>query len=457
MSPTDGGTSGTDKATPPPKGPSFLPPTANPTGPAGPASGPAPAPPGTPRPNWQPGPSPFGQPGQPPSHLPGPSPFGQPGQPPTYLPGQPPLGQPGQPPTYLAGQPSPFQAGPQPQGRPPTWPPPQGPGVAFPGAQPPPPLGHPLGATPAAPQGYPPPMSCYRHPGRETLIRCQRCRRPICPDCMTTASVGVHCPECVAAGVRETRADQLPFGGRRVAIPMLTSGVLLAINLAVWLLITMTGGAASPWHDRLALLPVGRCVPVNDPTTYAPDVSATACRAVGGVWQWVPGVADGAIWQLLTSAFTHVGVLHLGSNMLMLMITGPVLERVFGRARFLAVYLLSALGASVAVMWFSNPASSTVGASGALFGLMGALLVLTAKVRANMQNIATIVGINLVASFAIPGVSLEGHLGGFVTGALLGALIVHAPRERRVTWQWAGMAVLGVAMVGLTLFRMALM
>ena len=300
-------------------------------------------------------------------------------------------------------------------------------------------------------------MSCYRHPGRETLIRCQRCRRPICPDCMTTASVGVHCPECVAAGVRETRADQLPFGGRRVAIPMLTSGVLLAINLAVWLLITMTGGAASPWHDRLALLPVGRCVPVNDPTTYAPDVSATACRAVGGVWQWVPGVADGAVWQLLTSAFTHVGVLHLGSNMLMLMITGPVLERVFGRARFLAVYLLSALGASVAVMWFSNPASSTVGASGALFGLMGALLVLTAKVRANMQNIATIVGINLVASFAIPGVSLEGHLGGFVTGALLGALIVHAPRERRVTWQWAGMAVLGVAMVGLTLFRMALM
>lgn len=295
--------------------------------------------------------------------------------------------------------------------------------------------------------------NCFRHPGRETLIRCQRCGRPICPECMIPASVGFHCPVCVNEGVRQTRSDRLPFGGRRAANPQTTSWVLVALNAAVWLLLLLTGGDYSPWYNRLALLPMGRCVPVADPGSYLPNVTAATCRAAGSQFQWIPGVADGAYWQLLTSAFTHVTVLHIGSNMLMLAILGPVLERSFGRARFLLVYLLSGLASGTTVYWLADPASSTVGASGALFGVLGALFVVSLKVRGNFQSIATIVGINLVVTFFVPDVSWQGHLGGLVGGALLGAWAVYAPRERRALWLWAGAAVFLAVMLGLIAIR----
>ncbi|QLQ16935.1 MAG: rhomboid family intramembrane serine protease [Micropruina sp.] len=270
---------------------------------------------------------------------------------------------------------------------------------------------------------------------------------------MTNAAVGVQCPDCVRAGVRDTRSDQLPFGGRRIGNPGLTSFVLIGLNAAVWALLWFTGAGAEPWYDRLALLPRGRCVPVSDPGSYFPEVGRQACRAVGGVWQWVPGLLDGAPWQALTAAFTHVEPYHLATNMLSLFFIGPILEQGFGRVRFLVVYLLSALSSAVAVAWFSDPMSSTVGASGAIFGLLGALVVLARRVRGNLQLIGTVLLLNLAIPFFIPGVSMEGHLGGLVGGFALAALIVYAPRAGRTRWQWLGFAAFTVVCVGTIVVR----
>jgi len=183
------------------------------------------------------------------------------------------------------------------------------------------------------------------------------------------------------------------------------------------------------------------------------DVSAAldafADRVHEGVdHQWLYddalGVSDGAYWQLMTSAFTHVQVWHIGFNMLALWVLGPQLELALGRVRFLALYLLSALTGSVAVYWFSATNSSTVGASGAIFGLMGALLVIAYKVRGDVQQIMIWIGINAVLTFTVSDISWQGHLGGFLGGVAIAGLLAYAPRERRTVIQVAGL-------VGLTL------
>lgn len=274
------------------------------------------------------------------------------------------------------------------------------------------------------------PPVCFRHTDRETYIRCQRCERPICPDCMNPASVGFQCPECVREGNRSTRQHLTPYGGRRVADPRLTSFVLIALNAAVFLAIQATGRGRSRLVDYLALLP-----------------DSALSRGRDGLPVVVQGVADGAYWQLLTSGFTHVQLLHIGFNMLALYVLGPTLESVLGRARFLAVYGASLLGGSAAVMLFSAPNVTTLGASGAIFGLMGALAVLSLKVRGQAQQILLWIGINLVITFTIPGISWQGHLGGLVVGAALGAAMVYAPRRRRALVQWS--AVVAVVLLAL--------
>ena len=123
---------------------------------------------------------------------------------------------------------------------------------------------------------------------------------------MRQASVGFQCPDCVAEGARSTRSGRTAYGGSRSTNPALTSQVLIAVNVAVWLLITATGGAASVWVDRLALLPDGALFRLSD----------------GSLLQ-IDGVADGAYWQLLTSMFTHVQLMHIGFNMLALWFLGP--------------------------------------------------------------------------------------------------------------------------------------
>lgn len=298
---------------------------------------------------------------------------------------------------------------------------------------------------PSHPTAPGPAPQCYRHPGRVTYINCQRCGRPICPECMIPASVGFQCPECVAEGARTTRQNQGPYGGTRSKNPAQTSIVLIGINVAVWLLLTLTGGRASPWFLRLGLRPTGSCVPTDNPAQFFPGAGAEVCAAMGPSATWMPGVSDGAIWQLVTSAFTHLDIAHIGFNMLALWFLGPQLERVVGRARFLALYLLSAFAGSATVMWLSGDQTNTFGASGAVFGLMGALIVMVLKVGGNVQPILIWLGINVAYTFLGPGsISWQGHFGGLVGGAAVAAITAYAPKENRTRVQLLGLVGFGV-------------
>ena len=271
--------------------------------------------------------------------------------------------------------------------------------------------------------------ACYRHPGRETYIRCQRCDRSICPDCMRDAAVGFQCPECVAEGRRTTRQARTAYGGQHSANPAATSIVIIGLNLLVWGVIQATGRSASRLYELFALAPTGRCAEGGG---YYPGVpTESVCSAVGGGAHWAANVTDGAAWQLLTSAFTHVEVWHIGLNMLALYVLGPQLEQVLGRVRFLALYLLSALAGSVAAYWLSPEQGTTAGASTAVFGLIGALVVVAYKVGGNVQQILIWLGLNLVITFTFPNISWQGHLGGLLGGLAVAAALVYAPRGSR--------------------------
>jgi membrane associated rhomboid family serine protease len=281
---------------------------------------------------------------------------------------------------------------------------------------------------------------CYRHPGRETWIRCQRCERPICPDCMNSAAVGFQCPDCVKAGARTTRSGRLPYGGTPSANPSLISVGLIVLNIAVWLSIVADNGGNSGLVDHLSITPQAHLV-----------------RAAADQVQLIDGVSMGAWWQVVTSGFTHVSPVHIGVNMLSLYFLGPALEGVLGRARFLAVYAVSTVSASAAVMLFSDPNAPTLGASGAIWGLLGALLVVAIKVRGDVRTIVMWLVLNLFITFSVPSISWQGHLGGLAGGMLVTAAIVYAPRARRAVVQWSAIgSVLAVAVVLIILRAQAL-
>lgn len=292
--------------------------------------------------------------------------------------------------------------------------------------------------------------TCYRHPDRETGIRCQRCEKPICPDCMNPASVGFQCPSCVAEGHASVRQARTAYGGVRTTNPGFVTLVLIGINAAVWMLITATGRYSSKLFEWFALVPVGSCR--EDDGSYYPRVPEQVCSS-GQTAHWVDGVSDGAYWQLLTSMFTHVEPWHLGFNMLALWVLGPQLEAILGRSRYLALYLLSGLAGSVCVYWLSAEQSSTVGASGAVFGLMGALVVVGLKVGGNVQSLLMWIGINVALTFTLSNVSWQGHFGGLAGGALIAAILAYAPREKRTEVQVAGLSAVGVLLVVATVVR----
>jgi membrane associated rhomboid family serine protease len=300
------------------------------------------------------------------------------------------------------------------------------------------------------PAGVP---TCYRHTDRETYVRCQRCEKPICPDCMRDAAVGFQCPDCIKEGAKSTRQGQAAYGGKRSADPRLTSIVLIALNGLVWLAILATGWTKSTLIDRLALLPTGTCSSKGDAGSFYPSFDTERLCGQLPDGQWFPGVSEGAYWQLVTSMFAHVEIWHIGFNMMVLWFLGPQIESVLGRARFLALYLVSGLAGSVCVYWFSGEDTATLGASGAIFGLLGALLVIAYKVRGNVQSIVSWLAINAVFTFFFPGISWQGHLGGFVGGVLVTGLLVYAPKERRQVLQVAGTTVLVVALVAATVAR----
>jgi membrane associated rhomboid family serine protease len=273
---------------------------------------------------------------------------------------------------------------------------------------------------------------------------------------MNEAAVGFQCPECLAEGRKQTRSGRTAYGGLRPPRPGIVSMTLIGINAVVWLAIVASGGAGSRLFELIGLLPVGRCQ--TDNGGWFPGVpDAATCDTLNGSAHWVDGVADGAVWQLLTSTFTHIEVWHIGFNMLALWVLGPQLEIALGRARFLALYLGSGLAGSVCVLWLSAENQVTLGASGAIFGLMGALLVIAHKVHADMSGLLGWIGANALLTFIVPNVSWQGHLGGFVGGLLIAAILVYAPKARRTVVQSAGVVALVVILLAATAARMAML
>jgi membrane associated rhomboid family serine protease len=269
---------------------------------------------------------------------------------------------------------------------------------------------------------------------------------------MRDASVGFQCPDCVKEGARQTRQGRTAYGGKRSADPRQTTLALIGLNALVWIAIAASGGYRSSLADLLALQPRGYCVL---PDGSAAGVDELVCLGVRG--SWAPGVSDGAYWQLLTSAFTHIEIWHIAVNMFSLWLLGPIVESVLGRARFLALYVGSALTASATVYWLSAPYGSTVGASGAIFGLLGALLVFAHKVGGNVQQILVVLGINIVITFSYARISWQGHLGGLVGGLVIAAILAYAPRQHRTTWQAVGIGlVMALTLVAIVLRTAAL-
>lgn len=277
---------------------------------------------------------------------------------------------------------------------------------------------------------------CYRHPGRETWIRCQRCERPICPDCMRSASVGFQCPSCVKEGARSVRTAKLPYGGVRVANPTLITSILIGLNVAVWLAVTANGGSGSELASTLGI---------------TPDYSFRPLE--GGGAAVVDGVARGAWWQVVTSVFTHIQVLHIVLNMIALYMFGPPLEQILGRVRFLTLYVVSGITGSAGVMLFSGAYGSTVGASGAIFGLLGAMAVIAFKTGGAYQDLLSLLGLNLIITFTIPHISWQGHLGGLVGGVVVAVAMVYAPRRGRTLIQFGASAALLALALGLIVLR----
>lgn len=291
-----------------------------------------------------------------------------------------------------------------------------------------PPTGESAGEQPAG-SGDPP--TCYRHPGREAYVRCVRCERRICPDCMIPASVGFQCPECVKEGNKDVRQARTVFGGRVATDPGWVSKALIAINVVMY---GLQLGIGRDLEHRLWL--IGG--PALDPTIHE-----------------VVGVADGQYYRLLTAAFLHGGIVHLGLNMYALYMFGPLLESALGRLRFTVLYLTAALGGTAASYAFSSPGTPSLGASGAVFGLLGAFLVVNRRLGRDNSLVMVMLAINLGYGFLVPQIDWRAHLGGLVTGALVAAALAYAPAQRRGLVQAAGIAGTLVLVLAVVLWRTA--
>ena len=270
-------------------------------------------------------------------------------------------------------------------------------------------------------------LRCYRHPDRETYVSCTDCGRGICPDCMTFGPVGIRCPD--HAGVAGPQAA--PKRAARSASRSLdrygpyVTFALIGINVGVYLLQLATGA------------------PMNGQG--------------GRIWMegvlFGPVVGDGEWWRLITAAFLHYGVIHLGLNMLVLWFIGPALEDFFGHARYLLLYVVGGLAGSAGALIVS-PNALTVGASGAIFGLMGAALILEwRKIYVFGGQALGLVVINLAFTFVFTasggGISIGGHIGGLIGGAA--AALVFLSMRRRPTLATLGVAAVGVLSVAIAL------
>jgi membrane associated rhomboid family serine protease len=251
---------------------------------------------------------------------------------------------------------------------------------------------------------------CYRHPDRETYIACQRCGRPICPDCMRQAAVGFQCPDCVRSGAASARTPRTSFGGKATASSSAVTLGLIGANIAVFLIAHATGGMTGTFTESMGLLP--------DSTPYAPSLG-------------LQGVAQGSYWELITSTFLHLQVLHIAMNMIGLWIFGSFLEHELGRWRFLALYLTTGLVGSVAVYLLAGPHVSALGASGSVFGLFAAAFIVLMRQHRDVTQLLVLLALNLFISFAVPNIAWQAHIGGLLAGFAMGAAFAYAPRQQR--------------------------
>ncbi|MEU8873831.1 rhomboid family intramembrane serine protease [Streptomyces javensis] len=283
-------------------------------------------------------------------------------------------------------------------------------------------------------------VCCYRHPQRETGISCTRCERPICPECMISASVGFQCPECVSgrasAGAGASAAGPPPraaqprtlAGGTMASDPRLITKILVAVNIAVWL-------AALSAGDRLVndLDLVGRAY---DPGTVQ-----------------IVGVAEGQWWRLVTSVFLHQQLMHIAFNMLSLWWIGGPLEAALGRVRFIVLYMLSGLGGSALSYLLAAQNQPSLGASGAIFGLLGATAVLMRRLNYDMRPVIALLALNLLFTFTWSGIAWQAHVGGLVAGTVVAYGMVHAPREKRALVQRGTCVLVLLAIVAMVWIR----
>jgi membrane associated rhomboid family serine protease len=270
---------------------------------------------------------------------------------------------------------------------------------------------------------------CPRHPDRVSYVRCQRCERPVCPECQRPAAVGIQCVDCVREGSRGVRGARTVFGGSAVA-----------------------GGKPRVTQAIIAL-----CVLVYVAQQVNSEVTVR--------FLYAPFTTVAEPWRMITGAFLHSPsqLFHIVFNMLALWLTGPYLEGLLGRARFVALYLLSAFGGSVFLLLLANPNNpeqwfrGAYGASGAVFGLFAALFVVNRRLRLETAGIAVMIGINAVIGF-IPGYNIawQAHLGGLVTGLLAGAVLAYAPRERRTAFQVAGLVAVLVLLLAAVAVKVAM-
>jgi membrane associated rhomboid family serine protease len=271
---------------------------------------------------------------------------------------------------------------------------------------------------------------CYRHPGEATGVRCVRCDRPICPQCMTPASVGFQCPECIAQGSKTVRQARTIYGGR--ARP--TSGrmgpvttTLIAVNVVIFIATSAgglnfaSGGGTSSLFQHLSLIP--------------------------------PAVGHGQWYRLVTAMFLHFNVIHIAFNMYALFAIGPPLEAVLGRVRYLGLYFLAGIGGSMLTLVGAPLATESAGASGAIFGLFAAFYIVARRQGWQTNSIVITIVLNLALSFSFSSeIDWRGHVGGLIIGAVVMGIFAYAPvgpqRARLQALGAAGVVVLLVA-VGL--------
>lgn len=284
-------------------------------------------------------------------------------------------------------------------------------------------------------------MFCYRHPDRETGVSCSECGRGICPDCMVFAPVGIRCLDHSGQSQGTERVAQRVRMTGLAGSGAIVTKVLIAANVLIFFVNLAQGASLTENSGDLffdwALLGQAQVFPTGE----------------------LIGVAEGEWWRLITSAFLHGSIIHLGMNMLMLYWIGAPIEEAIGRARFVVLYLVSGLAGSAGALLLTEQNAITVGASGAIFGLLGAAVVFERQRTFVLGGSAlSIIILNLVLTFAVPNISIGGHIGGLVGGALGGLALsrfgrAHVVYGRPGVMGFAALVLVGLASVLLAYWR----